>query len=184
MKAFNRVWHPGLLHKLKPHGILGQIYGLILSFLSNRCLSVVLDEKFSQEYLVNAAVPQGSILGFTLFLLYIDLHDDVICNTAIYADDTTLYSKCYQASDLWQQLEMATELESDLWDIVNWGRKWLVDFNTGKTQLISFELSKLNLFHLSCLMTLGAIDVKMDGSVLVEKSSLIYWCCLFHLNSI
>ena len=140
MKAFNRVWHPGLLHKLKPHGILGQIYGLILSFLSNRCLSVVLDEKFSQEYLVNAAVPQGSILGFTLFLLYIDLHDDVICNTAIYADDTTLYSKCYQASDLWQQLEMATELESDLWDIVNWGRKWLVDFNTGKPQLISFEL--------------------------------------------
>ena len=101
---------------------------------------MVLDEKFSQEYLVNAAVPQGSILGFTLFLLYIDLHDDVICNIAIYADDTTLYSKCYQASDLWQQLEMATELESDLWDIVNWGRKWLVDFNTGKPQLISFEL--------------------------------------------
>ena len=63
-----------------------------------------LDEKFSQEYLVNAAVPQISILGFTLFLLY----------TAIYADDTTVYSKCYQASDLWQQLEMATELESDL----------------------------------------------------------------------
>ena len=100
-----------------------------------------LDEKFSQEYLVNAAVPQGSILGFTLFLLYIDLHDDVICNTAIYADDTTLYSKCYQASDLWQQLEMATELESDLWDIMNWGRKQLVDFNTGKTQIILFELS-------------------------------------------
>ena len=129
MKAFNRVWHPGLLHKLKPHGILG-----------NRCLPVVLDEKFSQEYLVNDAVPEGSILGFTLFLLYIDLYDDVICNIAIYADDTTFYSKCYQASDLWQQLEMATELESDLWDIVNWGRKWLVDFNTGKPQLISFEL--------------------------------------------
>ena len=75
---------------------------------------MVLDEKSSQEYLVNAAVPQGSILGYTLFLLYIDLHDDVSCNTAICADDTTLYSKCYQASDLWQQLEMATELESDL----------------------------------------------------------------------
>ena len=102
---------------------------------------MVLDEKFSQEYLVNAAVPQGSILGFTLFLLYIDLYDDVICNIAIYADDTTLYSKCYQASDLWQQLEMATELESDLWDIMNWGRKQLVDFNTGKTQIILFELS-------------------------------------------
>ena len=49
------------------------------------------------------------------FLLYInDLPDDVICNMAIYADDTTLYSKCDQASDLWQQLELASELESDL----------------------------------------------------------------------
>ena len=51
--------------------------------------------------------------GPTLFLLYInDLPDDVICNIAIYADDTTLYSKCDQASDLWQQLELASELES------------------------------------------------------------------------
>ena len=75
---------------------------------------MVLAEKFYQESLVNGAVPQGSILGFTFFLLYIGLRDDVICNTAIYADDTTLYYKCYQASDLWQQLEMAAELESDL----------------------------------------------------------------------
>ena len=78
---------------------------------------MVLDEKSSQEYLVNAGVPQGSILGSTLFLLYInDLPDDVICNIAIYADDSTLYSKCDQASGLWQQLELASELESDLRD--------------------------------------------------------------------
>ena len=92
-KAFDRVWHTGLLHKLKSYGISGQIFGLISSFLSNRRLRVVLDGKSSQEYPVNAGVPQGSILGPTLFLLYInDLPDDVICNIAIYADDTTLYS--------------------------------------------------------------------------------------------
>ena len=113
-KAFDRVWHAGLLHKLKSYGISGQIFGLISSFLSNRWLWVVLDGKSSQEYPVNAGVSHRSILGPTLFLLYInDLSDDVICNIAIYADDT-LYSKCDQASDLWQQLELASEIESDL----------------------------------------------------------------------
>ena len=81
---------------------------------------MVLDGKSSQEYPVDAGIPQGSILGPTLFLLYIsDLPDDAICNIAIYADDTTLYSKCDQASDLWQQLELTSELESDLRDTVD-----------------------------------------------------------------
>ena len=123
---------------------------------------MVLGGKSSQEHPVNAGVPQGSILGPTFFLLYInDLPDDVICDIAIYADDTTLYSKCDQASDLWQQLELASELESDLRDTVDWGKKWLVDFNAGKTQLVLFDVSNNN----------GSIDVKIDGSVLEKKSS-------------
>ena len=52
-----------------------------------------------------------------------------------------LLPKCDKASDLWQQLELASELESDLRDTVDWGSKWLVDFNTGKTQLVSFDHS-------------------------------------------
>ena len=114
-KAFDRVWHAGLFHKLKSYGMSGQIFGLVSSFLSNRQLQIVLDGKSSQEYPINAGVPQGSILGPTLLLLYInDLPDDVICDIAIYVDDTTLYSKCDQASDLWQQLELLSRLESDL----------------------------------------------------------------------
>ena len=76
------------------HGISGEIFGLISSFLTNRQPQVVLDGKSSQDYPVNDVVPKGSILGLTLFLPYInDLPDDVTCNIAIYADDTTLYSK-------------------------------------------------------------------------------------------
>ena len=64
---------------------------------------MVLDGKSSKEYPVNARVPQVSILATTLFLLYInDIPDVVISDIAIYADDTTLYSKFYQASDIWQ----------------------------------------------------------------------------------
>ena len=127
---------------------------------------MVLDGKSSQEYLVNTGVPQGSILGPTLFLLYInDLPDNVICDIAIYANDTTLYSKCDRASDLWQQLELASELESDLRDTVDWGKKWLVDFNARKTQLVSFDRSNNN----------GSIDVKMGGSILKKKSSFKSW---------
>ena len=71
---------------------------------------------------------------------------------AIYADDTTLYSRYDEASDLWEQLELASELESDLRDTLDWGRKWFVDFNARKTQLVLFDWSK----------NTGAIDVKMD----------------------
>ena len=82
-KPFDRVWHAGPLHKRKSYGISGQIFGLISSILSNRRLQVVLNRKSSQEYPVNSGVLQGSVLGSTLFVLYINhLPDDVICNIA------------------------------------------------------------------------------------------------------
>ena len=123
---------------------------------------MVLDEKSLQEYSINTGVPQGSILGPTPFPLYInDLPDNVICDIAIYADDIVHYSEYDQASDMWHQLELASELEPDLQDTVDWGKKWLVDFNAGKTQLILFDRSN----------NTGSIDVKIGGSVLEGKSS-------------
>ena len=68
-KAFDRVWHAALFHQFKSNGTSGQMFRLISSFLSNRQLRVVLDRKSSQEYPVDAGVPQSSILGPTLFLL-------------------------------------------------------------------------------------------------------------------
>ena len=137
----------------KSYGILGQIFDLISFFLSNRWLQVGLDGKSSYKY--HKYIIQS--------ILYInDLPDDVVCNVAIYADDTTLYSKRDQASDMWEQLELdLRDTKSDLRDTVDWGKKWPVDFNAGKTQLISFDRSNNN----------GSVDMKMDRPVLEEKSS-------------
>ena len=104
---------------------------------------------------------KGPFLSYTFPEHINDLSDDAICNIATYAHDTILYSNCDQASHLWQQLELASELKSDLRDTVDWGKRWLVDFNAGKTQLVSFDRSNNN----------GSIDVKMDGSALEEKPS-------------
>ena len=107
---YQGLWNAGLLHKLKSYGISGQIFGLISSFLSNRRLRAVLDGKPLKEYPVNARVPKGSILGLTLFLLYInDISDGVICDIVIYADDTNLFSKYDLVSGLWRQLELASD---------------------------------------------------------------------------
>lgn len=93
------------------------------------------------------------------------LPDDGILNLfylTIYTDNTTLYSKRNHASDSWQQRELACQLNYDLRGTLVWSRKWLVNFNSGKTQLVIFD-------HLN---TYGAIHVIRFESVFGEKSSL------------
>ena len=70
-----------------------------------------------------------------------NLPDDVICNVLICADDTNLYTRHEHASDLWQQLELASEVESGLQDTGDWYRKRLVDFKVEKTQFVLFDQS-------------------------------------------
>ena len=90
-------------------------------------LDDIIDWKSSKKYPVNAGVRQCSILGPTLFLLFLnDLPHDVICDIAICTDDTTLYFMCDQAFDLWLQLELASELESGLQDAVDLGGSGLL----------------------------------------------------------
>ena len=96
-KAFERVWHADISHKLKCYGISGQIFGLISSFLSNRRLRVVLDGKFSQEYKVNSGI---SLLILVLQFSYYTLTTFLTVLSVILLSMLMIYSKLDQASEL------------------------------------------------------------------------------------
>ena len=92
-KAFDKIWHEGVIFKLKQNGISGDILNILTDFLGNRKQRVVLNGQVSTWTSVNAGVPQGSILGPLLFLIYInDLSDNLSSNVKLSADDTTLFS--------------------------------------------------------------------------------------------
>ena len=160
-KAFDKVWHAGLLHKLKSYGVGGMILDIVDSFLRERALQVVLDGQSSTLYNINAGVPQGSVLGPTLFLVFInDLPEGALSKIGIYADDTTVYSSIGK-SDVFEKVESAAELQDDLRGIVEWGNRWRVTFNATKTKLLSFHR------HRDPFL----VPVEMNGIELPEKSS-------------
>ena len=91
-KAFDKVWHYGLIFKLQENGISGNHLKVLKYFLTNKKQSVVLNGQSSSWTNVKAAVPEGSILGPLLFLIYInDLADGLSSNTKLFADDTSLF---------------------------------------------------------------------------------------------
>ena len=92
-KAFDKVWHDGLLFKLRQNGISGDIINILQDILRNRKQRLVLDGQCSSWADVNVGVPQGSILGSLLFLIYInDLADGLKSKYELFADDTSLFS--------------------------------------------------------------------------------------------
>ncbi|MCW4285900.1 MAG: reverse transcriptase domain-containing protein [Candidatus Thiodiazotropha taylori] len=138
-KAFDRVWHKGLLCKLKAAGISGSLLSWFDSYLSNRRQRVILPGTQSAWNYIHAGVPQGSILGPLLFLLYInDIVKDIQSNIRLFADDTSLFI-------IVEKPETAAQiLNSDLGKITNWAQDWLVSFNPIKTEtlLVSRKLIK------------------------------------------
>ena len=123
-KAFDKVWHEGLLFKLERIGISGNLLSLLKSFLSNRFQRVVLNGQCSSWSSVLAGVPQGSILGPLLFLIYInDLPENLQSTVKLFADDISLFSTIYEPNI------SASQLESDLKKISHWAWKWKMNFN-------------------------------------------------------
>lgn len=127
-KAFDRVWHRGLLHKLSSIGCSDEILQWFSSYLSGRKQRVVINGQASAWASVQAGIPQGSILGPLLFLLYInDIVRNIGASIRLFADDTSLYI----VVDF--PLTAATILNTDLSTLSNWANTWLVSFHAAKT---------------------------------------------------
>ena len=123
-KAFDKVWHEGLIYKLKQNGVKGNLLETLTNFLNDRKQRVVLNGQHSKWANIEAGVPQGSILGPLLFLIYInDLPDNLISNSKLFADDTSLFSVIND-----KHLS-ANKLSQDLNRINNWTFQWKMSFN-------------------------------------------------------
>ena len=163
-KAFDRVWHRGLLFKLRRMGISGPLLEWFQSYLENRFQRVAIEGCVSDYQKVKAGVPQGSILGPLLFLIYInDIVSDIKSNIRLFADDTSLYL-------IVEDPEIAADLmNSDLDKIHQWAKSWLVNFNPNKTeQLIisrkavppvhpKLEMNNVEIQKVNCHKHLGLI---------------------------
>ena len=118
-KAFDKVWHEGLQYKLESLGISGNLANLFRSFLNGRHQSVVLNGQLSDWAPILAVVPQGSILGPLLLLIYTnDLPDNLNSLIKLLADDTSLFSTVYDPN------HSAKVLNDDLNEIYEWAYKW------------------------------------------------------------
>ena len=124
-KVFDKVWHQGLHYKLRQNGISGELLNILTDFLDNRTQRVILNGQYSSWAKVEAGVPQGSILGPLLFLIYInDLSENLASNPKLFADDTSLFSvvKNVDASNI--------DLNNDLGKISEWALQWKMNFNS------------------------------------------------------
>ena len=123
-RAFDRVWHAGLLFKLESIGVTGKLLKLTESFLNERYQRVVLNGVTSEWSCIRAGVPQGSILGPLFFLVYInDLTTGLKCDVKLFADDTSLFSVVHDSN------LSAIDLNHDLQIISDWTNQWKMFFN-------------------------------------------------------
>ena len=139
-KAFDRVWHNGLIAKLAKIGITGNLLKWFENYLSNRQQRVVINGQESEWGQIKAGVPQGSVLGPLLFLVYInDLTNEVQSSEVrMFADDTILYVIVDNPAD------SLDSLNEDLQRVSQWASDWIVKFSPPKTKSMTITKRKLN----------------------------------------
>ena len=129
-KAFDKVCHRKLLIKLNHYGITGNIHTWITDFLHNRTQRVLVRGTFSEPIAVKSGVPQGTVLGPLLFLVYInDMPDTIKSKIALFADDTYLYKSIKSEDDI-------AALQNDIDQLVKWEKLWSMEFNPSKCFLL------------------------------------------------
>ena len=123
-KPFDKVWHKGLLYKLTSYGVEGELLSLLECYLRDRKQRVALNGQNTDWRKLNSGVPQGSVRGSLLFVIYInDLPDGIMSICKIFADDTSLFSKIIDTRN------SQNTLNSDLKIIKDWAYQWKVQFN-------------------------------------------------------
>ena len=127
-KAFNKIWHKGLLNRLTQNGISGNLSDIISDFLNSREQRVVLNGQFSAWTSIDLEVLQGSIIGSLLLLIYInDLSDDLVTNIKLFAD-TSLFPIVNDMN------RSASNLNNDLSKISDWAMQWKISFNPNSSK--------------------------------------------------
>ena len=133
-KAFDKVWHKGLIHKMNCYGIKGNLLKWFENYLYCRHQKVVNRDSSSSYVSVSAGVPQGSVLGPLLFLVYInDIGDKLLSLSRLFADDTSLG---YASQD---EDQIKYVINHDLHELGDWSKRWLMSFNPDKTEIMLFK---------------------------------------------
>ena len=162
-KAFDTVPHQRLLNKLRSYGITGKLLTWIAAFLSNRRQQVVLEGHHSGWIEVASGVPQGSVLGPLLFLVYVnDLPDAVRAGVQLFADDAKLYSSVPSASD-------AANLQADLRALSVWSSKWLMSFNLSKCKVLHFRHANQEFQYMLGDSAFANAAVEKDLGIYIDK---------------
>ena len=163
-KAFDKVPHQRLIYKLQKAGISGHVLNWIESFLSNRKQRVNINGTYSNWKNVDSGVPQGSVLGPVLFILFINDVPNILksCACSIFADDTKLKSTA-------NTVDEADKMQEDLNEMFQWCKEWKLEFNAKKCHVLHFGRKNVNhLYHINGTL-ISPVEYEKDLGVVITK---------------
>ena len=162
-KAFDKVPHQRLLSKLLAHGISGNIHNWLADWLSERKQRVVLNGVTSNWIDVKSGVPQGSVLGPMLFLIYVnDIDDGLTCKVSKFADDTKIASKVTAILD-------EEALQSYLDRLARWANQWQMKFNVDKCKVLHIGKNNNRVRYVMNGQQLSAVSKEKDLGITISS---------------